>query len=443
MIKEMLRIAVPLALAELGWMAMSVIDNIMVGRLPDSATAIGSASVGSALFYSLAIFGIGLISGLDPLVSRAFGAGDMADARRSMVAGLALSVLLTVPLVGTIVAAEPVLGWIGVRSPVREQAVGFSRILMWSLPMLLLMSVLRRYLQGLHHVRPIAFAVVSGNAINLLGNWLLIFGHLGFPAMGVRGSALSTVAARVWLCGVMALAVRLRDPDAFRGMSVSGERIRELWRLGMPAGVTIGLEVAGFNASTAVAGRLDAASLAAHTIALNAASVAYMVPLGVASAAAVSVGKALGERDPAKAVRAGWTAIGIVVAFEICSATIFVLVPGWLARVYTVDPAVVAATVALFVLVAAFQVVDGLQTVATGALRGLGNTKAAAVWNLVGYWILGLPFGIWLCFWQGWGIRGIWIGLTFALFLVAAGLVWTWRRDSLLTVRSGQALNDR
>ena len=430
MIKQMLRIAIPLALAELGWMAMSVVDNIMVGRLPDPAAAIGSASVGSALFYSLAIFGIGIMSGLDPMISKAFGAGDWGAARGSMASGLVLSGLVSVPLMGVIVAAEPVLGWIGVRSPVREHAIEFSRVLMWSLPLLLVQSVFRRYLQGIHQVKPIAFAIVSANFVNLAGNWLLIYGNLGAPALGIRGSALSTVIARTWLCFVMALAVALKDPEAFGQMRPSRDRLRELWRLGVPAGVTIGLEVAVFNCSTAVVGRLDAASLAAHTIALNAASVTYMVPLGVGSAAAVSVGKALGEKDPAKAARAGWTAIGIVVAFEICSAAMFVAIPGAIARVYTVDPAVISATVGLFAIAAAFQVFDGLQTVATGALRGLGNTTTPVAWNLFGYWVVGLPFGIWLCFAKGWGVRGIWIGLCLALGLVAAGLVDAWRRNS-------------
>ncbi len=425
----MLRIAVPLALAELGWMAMSVVDNIMVGRLPDPAAAIGAASVGSALFYALAIFGIGIMSGLDPLVSRAFGANNWEEARGAMASGLVLCGLVSVPLMAVVVAAEPMLAWIGVREVVRVPAVAFSRVLMWSLPLLLVQAVLRRYLQGIHHVRPVAYAIVSANVVNLVGNWALIYGNLGLPAMGIRGSALSTVIARVWLVVAMALAVHQRDPDAFRHMRPTRARLVELWRLGLPAGVTIGLEVAVFNVSTALAGRLDPVSLAAHTIALNAAAVTYMVPLGVGSAAAVSVGKALGEGNPVKAARAGWTAIGLVVAFEICSAVMFLAIPGPIARVYTADPAVVSASAALFLIAAAFQVFDGLQTVATGALRGMGDTTTAAVWNLVCYWGIGLPLGVWLCFGRGWGIRGIWVGLCLALGLVAGGLVDAWRRS--------------
>src|ERR1700734_3036042 len=172
----MLRIAIPLALAELGWMSMGVVDTIMVGRLPDSAVSIGAASVGSALFYAFAIFGIGLLSGLDTVVSHAFGANDWITARRALGSGLALACGATPVLAICILASAPLLAVIGVTPAVRIQAVAFVHVLIWSLPLLLVYSALRRYIQALHHVRPIAFALVTSNLINVLGNWLLIFG---------------------------------------------------------------------------------------------------------------------------------------------------------------------------------------------------------------------------------------------------------------------------
>ena len=233
-IRAVLRIAIPLAFAELGWMSMSVVDNIMVGRLPDSATAIGSASIGSAFFYAFAIFGIGLMSGLDTLVSQAFGAGDWPEARRSLVSGLALAACVTPFLAGCILGTAPLLGMIGVTAGVREQAIGFTRVLVWSLPLLLVYTTFRRYLQGIHYVRPVTFALVSSNLINVLGNWILIYGHWGAPAMGVRGSALSTVIARVYLAGVMLGAVLLRDPQAFAGGRADLAHVRKLLGLGLP-----------------------------------------------------------------------------------------------------------------------------------------------------------------------------------------------------------------
>jgi MATE family multidrug resistance protein len=423
----MLRIAIPLALAELGWMSMGVVDTIMVGRLPDSAVSIGAASVGSALFYAFAIFGIGLMSGLDTVVSHAFGANDWLTARRALGSGLALVCAAAPVLAVCILADAPLLAVIGVTPAVRIQAIAFVDVLIWSLPLLLVYSALRRYIQALHHVRPITVALVTSNLINLFGNWLLIFGHWGLPALGVRGSALSTVFARVYLAGFLFIAVKLRDPLAFsiRG-NVSGAL--KLLRLGLPAALTIGFEVGVFNASTALVGTLDPVSLAAHAIALNASAVAYMVPLGIASAAAVSVGRALGSGDRPGTGRAGWTALALGIAFELVSATCFVLFPGQIASLYTHDPKIISFAVTLLAIAAVFQLFDGLQVIATGALRGLGNTRTAMVWNLLGYWVIGLPFGAWLCFKARWGAVGIWYGLCLALVLIGLGLTYVWWR---------------
>ena len=194
-IREMLRIAIPLACAELGWMVMSVVDNVMVGQLPHSATAIGAASLGSASFYAFAIFGIGLMSGLDTLVSQAFGANDLPAARRAFASSLILALAVAPALAASILGLTPLLGLLGVTPAVKTDAISFARILVLSLPLLLLYTCLRRYLQGIHYVRPIPFVLITANLVNLLGNWLLIYGHWGFPALGVQGSALSTVIA--------------------------------------------------------------------------------------------------------------------------------------------------------------------------------------------------------------------------------------------------------
>ena len=425
-IRAMLRIAIPLAMAELGWMFMSVVDTIMVGGLPDSAVAIGAASVGSALFYAFAIFGIGLMSGLDTMVSQAFGAGKPTDGWRSLGSGMLLATLAAPILSGAVVLAIPLLGLLGIHPEVRIQAEGFVRVLVWSLPFLMFYSVLRRYLQGLHDVRPVTFALLTANLVNVAGNWALIYGHLGLPAMGVRGSALSTVIARVYLMGVLLLAVALRDGAALRGMRADLARLRELFVLGFPAAVTIGLEIGVFNLSTAVIAKLEPVSLAAHTIAINAAAVSYMIPLGISSATAVAVGRAIGAKDPEGATRAGWTGLGIGAAWAAAAAIVFALLGGPISRIYTSDPKVIAFAATLFLIAALFQLFDALQTVATGALRGMGDTRTAMVWNLVCYWVIGFPFGYWLCFVIGWGAVGIWCGLCLALVLIGIGLTARW-----------------
>ena len=429
-IRAMLRIAVPLAFAELGWMSMSVVDTIMVGRLPGSATAIGAASVGGAFFYAFAIFALGLMSGLDTLVSHAHGSGKKHETHRVLGSGLALAICAAPVGMACVLAITPLLGVLGIAEAIRHPAVQFTRTLVWSLPLLLLYTTFRRYLQGIHHVRPIPFALISSNVVNLAGNWILIYGHWGAPRLGIVGSALSTVVARLYLAIFLGFVLYRRDPAAFHDLRPDRICFVKLFRLGFPAALTIGFEVGVFNTATALAAKFGPVSLAAHTIALNAASVAYMVPLGIASAAAVSVGKALGAGHRAGAMRAGWTALALAAVFEVGSAAAFVLLPGLIARAYTPDRQVITFAVKLLAIAAVFQLFDGLQTVATGALRGLGNTRTPMIWNLVCYWVIGLPLGCWLGFVLHWGAVGLWDGLCVALILIGVGLVREWRESS-------------
>jgi MATE family multidrug resistance protein len=224
---------------------------------------------------------------------------------------------------------------------------------------------------------------------------------------------------------------RRRGHPLFRhwaGPSLS--RLRELARLGAPAAGQILLEVGAWNLATLSAGWLTPVALATHQIALNYASLTYMVPLGISAAAAVSVGHAVGAGDPARARRAGWLALGLGTCFMLLAAVVFLVAPVPLIALYTRDPQVMAVGPSLLGLAAAFQIFDGIQTVSTGALRGLGETRAPMLANLVGYWILGLPLGLTLCFVLHWGIYGLWIGLLLALFIIATTLLARWRRDS-------------
>jgi len=208
------------------------------------------------------------------------------------------------------------------------------------------------------------------------------------------------------------------------------DRIRQLIRLGLPAAGQITLEVGAWNAATLSAGWLSPIALATHQIAINYASVTYMVPLGVSAAAAVSVGHAVGAGDKARARRAGWLSLGLGTAFMILAGVVFLVVPKPLIELYTHDPAVLAVGPSLLWIAAAFQIFDGVQTVCTGALRGLGETRAPMIANFIGYWILGLPLGLILCFVLKWGIYGMWIGLTLALIVISSLLLRRWHRES-------------
>jgi MATE family multidrug resistance protein len=208
-------------------------------------------------------------------------------------------------------------------------------------------------------------------------------------------------------------------------------KIRQLIRLGAPAAGQILLEVGAWNLATLSAGWLTPVELATHQIALNYAAITYMVPLGVSAAAAVSVGHAVGASDPGRARRDGWLALALGTGFMLLAAVGFFVVPRPLIALYTKDPRVLAVGPKLLGLAAAFQIFDGIQIVSTGALRGLGETRVPMFANFVGYWILGLPLGLSLCFLMHWGIFGLWIGLTLALIVIASTLLLRWRKDSL------------
>jgi MATE family multidrug resistance protein len=279
----MARLAWPVATAELGWMAMGLVDTMMVGRV--SAEAIGAVSIGSHLFFAIAIFGMGMLLGLDYLVAHAFGAGRLADARRALVQGVYLSAMLSVVLTGVVLAVLPRLESLGIRPEIARETVPYLRALLWSLLPLLLYATLRRYLQALGMVRVVMVALVSANIINALVNWVLVFGNLGFPAMGAEGSGWATSMSRVYMFLFLLISVIRHERRSEGGMSLpwrfDAKRLLELMRLGLPSALQTGLEVGVFTAATILAGSLSAVQLAAHQVAPGAAAFSFMVPHGI------------------------------------------------------------------------------------------------------------------------------------------------------------------
>jgi len=437
-VRRVISLAVPVALAELGWMTMTVIDTIMVGPL--GPAAIGAIGVGNSAFYSFAIFGMGLLLGLDTLVSQAFGAGDRGDCHHSLSQGVYLALFITVPLMAVFALMPPMFYALGINAEVSRLAGAFVTTLSFSTLPLLLYGAFRRYLQGMGHVRPVMFALISANIINWFFNWLLIQGHWGMPSMGVVGSALSTCLARLYMALLLGLFIwwfeRGLQPG-FRNVFRKPDwvRLQRLIRIGLPAATQILLEISAFGAAAVLAGRLAPVALASHQIALNCAAVSFMVPLGISSAAAVAVGQAIGRGDPRDARRCGFIAIALACTFMACSALVFVLIPGPILRVYTNDAGILRIGTGLLALAALFQLFDGIQTVATGALRGTGNTSTPMLVNLGGYWLFGLPIGYVLCFHYGFGVYGLWWGLTLALIVIALLLLYSWQRHSRQLLR--------
>jgi MATE family multidrug resistance protein len=430
----MFTLALPVVLAELGWMTMGLVDTLMVGRL--SPEAIGAVGVGSSLFMGVVIFAMGLMLGLDTLVSHAFGAGRIEECHRWLVHGTFLALGLSLPLMWALWLIATSLGGWGLDPRVLGLTRAYVIVVLWSVLPLLLYAAFRRYLQGMAIVRPVMIALVLANIANVILNWVLIFGRFGAPALGVEGAAWATVGSRVMMAGFLLGVIVYREwnerPGLFETpMRISPAWVRRLLALGVPAAGQLTLEVGVFAAATALAGRLAPTALASHQIAINIAAFTFMVPLGVSSAGAVRVGHAVGRGDAAGAARAGWTALLFGVGFMSIAAVAFLVMPRALIGAFTGDDGVLRMGASLLMVAAVFQLFDGLQGVATGVLRGLGDTRTPMLWNLAGHWFIGLPLGYTLCFVLGYGVVGLWWGLSTGLIICGVALLTVWCRRVL------------
>lgn len=428
-LRPMLRLAVPVVLAELGWFAMSIVDTVMVGPL--GPAAIGAVGTGSILFMTLMVFGFGTLLALDTFVAQSFGAGRIDECHRWLFAGLQLAAVLAVVLMSVAGVGVWLLPAFGFHEDLLPALQAYVDVLIWSAPPLFAYVVFRRYLQAMNLVRPIMVALVAANIMNALANWVLVYGHWGFPALGVRGAAWATVVSRVALAASLFGVVVYQERERPSGLhdvpfAWDPDRMWRLFRLGWPAAVQITLEVGVFAAASALAGRIAPLAAAANQVVLNIAGAVFMIPFGLSSAAAVRVGQAVGRRDPAGMRRAGWMAVSLSCGVMTLSAVLFYTMPEQLIRIYTRDPDVIAVGVTVLFICAVFQLFDGLQTVTTGALRGLGDTRTPMVANLIGHWVIGLPAGYLLCFQRGWGVAGLWTGLSIGLILIGSMLLWVW-----------------
>jgi MATE family multidrug resistance protein len=425
----LLKLAGPVILAEIGWMVMGIVDTMMVGPL--GPAAIGAAGLGSGVFTAIAIFGMGLMLGLDAYVSRAYGAGDETECRHWLHSGVWLAAAMGPPIMGlTWIVYASLDAW-GLHPEIRVLVGPYLRGLSFGALPLLFYAAFRRYLQGMHVVRPVMFALVTANVINAIANWILIYGHLGVPALGVEGSAWATTIARTWMAAFLLVAIyrehrRRVDRQPRVPWSLDVGRIRRLIALGFPAASQVTLEVGVFAAATALAGKLDPVSSGSHQIALNIAALAFMVPLGLSSASAVRVGHAVGARDLSRAVLAGWVALVTGGAIMMVIGLALFLWPAALISVFTTDSRVIDIGVRLLAIAAAFQLFDGTQAVVTGVLRGIGETRTPMIFNVIGHWLFGLPVGYALCYWYGWGVLGLWIGLSVGLIFTALVLTGVW-----------------
>ncbi len=449
----LLSLALPLILGDLGWIAMSVVDTAMLGRAPNSSLALAASALAQVLFNTLA-FGVGgVLLALDTLISQALGEEDRTSANRWLAHGVFTAFLLAVLLTLGVAALPFLLLHLPVDRAVLQGAIPALRGLDYGVLPLLLYFALRRYLQAAHHGRAIMAALISANLINALGDWLLIYGHrwrvslhtFVVPAYGVAGSAWATSAARLYLMLFLLVALVRADRRHRYGLgktplSIELAQLRRIVQLGVPVGAQIFVEVAIFALATAVIATFGPVPLAGHEIALQCASTTFMVPLAISGATSVRVGHAIGRAraklgEAERIAAAGWSGILVGAGFMLLSALMFVLIPGRIARLFTPDRQVIQAAVQLLLVAAGFQFFDGLQSTATGALRGAGKTLAPLLIQLVCFWAVGMPLGLLFAFHMHEGAVGMWWGLSLGLSPAALALLWQWRRLSKTAVR--------
>ena len=421
----MLRLAIPVVIVQVGMMAMGVVDTVMVGHI--SAQALAAVALGNLYFFTLAVFALGTLMVLDPVVAQAVGAGDLPAVGRAVQRGVIIAALLTVPAVVLLASATPIFGLARQPAEVIPLAAAYAiRTAPGTFPFLLFV-VFRQTLQSMGRTAPIVWAIIGANLSNGVLNWILIFGHLGFPAMGVVGSAWATTISRVLLVlGLWAASRRELDPllSPIRPEIWQLQPLARMVRLGVPIGAQHVLEFGAFALVALMMGWMGTQAMAGHQVAINLAALTFMVPLGVGDAASVLVGQAVGRGDPEGTRGAARAAFACGIAFMAMTGAIFLSLPGELARLYSRDAGVIGVAASLIPLAGVFQIFDGTQVVASGVLRGLGDTRAPMVANLLGYWLVGIPVSIYLGFVARLGPVGLWWGLVLGLGLVGTSLLF-------------------
>ena len=425
-LRGLVALAAPIVATQVGTMLMGAVDMVMVGGVGREALA--GAALGSVWTMGTLTIAMGVTMGIDPLLTQAQGAGDGRAVGLTLQRGLVMALIVSVPTALLWFWTEEALVLAGQSPVLARMAHDYVIVQMPSVPAFLGYAVLRSYLQGRSIVAPALWITLMANVVNVGLNAVLIFGYLGAPALGLMGAGIATGVTRVLMLGALALLiwrsgmhVGAWQPWSRAALSLPG--LATIMALGLPVGLQLGLEVWAFQAATLLAGRLGEVELAAHTIVLNLASLSFMVPLGISMAAVTRVGNLLGAGESRAAQRAAWVAIGMGGGVMCVSAIAFVALREVLPKIYTSDPGVLAWTALMLPIAGAFQLFDGLQVVGSGVLRGMGRTRPGAVFNLLGYYVLGLPVAYYLAFETDMRVAGIWWGLTLGLLVVAVLLV--------------------
>ena len=423
---EILQIAGPLAGAQLAYMLMGVTDSVMMGRISTDSLAAGG--VGASFAFMMIYLAMGLLQAIQPVVAQGRGAGDHSGFTRILAAGLVTALICAVPILAVLLGVERIFLAIGEPPVIAHLSWIYVTAFAWAVPAWLCNTALRNYLVALGRTRVIMFTSGTGCLANLVLNWALIFGHLGLPALGLAGSGYATsIVGWSMTMALFAYAIICRLlPHGMLRLTARelGTGLREIWWLGLPIAAMWSVETLLFSGSSLLMGRFGPVALAAHQICINLCSLTYMVPFAISSAATVRVGFQVGADEPRLARIAGFSALALGVSFMAAAAVAICLFSRPIFRLYldVDDPSfaeVEAIGIKLLLLAALFEVFDGTQVVAAGALRGLRDVRLPLIAGIIGYWVLGFPIGAGLAFGAGLGPVGLWWGFAAGLIVTA------------------------
>lgn len=437
-VRALLRLAGPLIANNLALAGMNFADTVMAGRL--SARDLAAVAVGSSVWIMVFLFGLGVLMAMSPTAAQCYGGGEDrrigAYSRQALWMGGGLAAVLMLALLN----AGRLLTAIGIDPAIVPLTVGYIEAIAWGLPAIYAYLALRFTSEGIGWTRPIMYIALLGLVTNVAGNYVLMYGKLGFPAMGAVGCGLAS-AISMWAMLAAMVMYMLRTPR-YRPFAIFARfelpnppMLRELLALGLPIGVSVVAEAGLFTAVALLMGTLGATVVAAHQIAINYAATMFMIPLGLHSATTIRVGHALGRGQHAYARFLGFTGIGVCACVMAVSAVLMLIFKDAIVGLYTVDSEVAGIAVSLLFVAAIFQISDGLQVGAAGALRGFKDTRVPMLLNFTSYWLVGFPLAWYLGIGLGLGPQAVWIGLVAGLTVAAILLTW---RFALVSARTRQ-----
>lgn len=427
-------LAYPVMLSQLGQVMVGVADSVMVGRL--GAVPLAAASLANSIFFVIMMFGTGVSMAITPLVAAADGEGKPRMITRIFNHGFAINGFTGIFLFLVIVMAAPLLYHMEQPEEVVELGIPFLGIISMSLIPLMFFQTFRQFAEGLSQTKQAMMITVFCNLINVGLNWLLIYGNLGFPAMGLNGAGWATLISRVLMLLIMWYFVW--NSKRFKAYHIKFN-FRKLYfpmfskmlKLGLPTGFQFVFEVGAFSTAAIMMGWIGVNALASHQIAINLASISYMMASGLSAAATVRVGNQLGRKDIKTLREAGFTIFGMVVIFMSVFAIFFISMRNYLPLLYIDDVQVVEVTASLLIIAGLFQLSDGIQVVGLGALRGMADVKVPTIFTLIAYWVIALPLGYLLAFHWGLAERGVWFGLLIGLTITGTLLLTRFNKLSL------------